>query len=265
MLNRIAEAKKTEVNDLRSSIIPEQIRFRRQQEDTMTSFLDKQVHPGVKVIAEIKKASPSKGVLCEDFRPRELAREYAANGAAAISVITDRQFFQGSGEYLTAVKEEVKVPVLRKDFIIDEIQLYETLQMGADLVLLIAALHDYGGLLELSEKSRELGLEVLLEIHNKEELKTAMDLPIRMLGINNRNLKDFTVDIKTSLRLAEVIPDSFVRVSESGIRTARDMVLLEEYGFHAALIGESLVSSPEPGVKLRELAFYRELIDSDPC
>ncbi len=261
MLNRIAEAKKAEVKELRSLLDLDQIRPQVKNGDLLAVF--KKGRPQVKVIAEIKKASPSKGVLCEDFRPRDLAAEYARSGAAAISVITDRQFFQGSGEYLAAVKEEVKLPVLRKDFIIDEIQLYESLQLDADLVLLIAALHNYRSLLHLSEKSRELGLEALLEVHDGEELKTALDLPVQMIGINNRNLRDFTVDIKTSLKLAETIPDSFIKVSESGIKNTTDMILLETYGFNAALVGESLVSSPEPGVKLRELAFYRELMNND--
>lgn len=261
MLKRIVEAKIAEVKELRTSLVLDQIVPRIKNGDPLAVF--KEDRPRVKIIAEIKKASPSKGVLCEDFRPRELAAEYARNGAAAISVITDRPFFQGSGEYLTAVKEEVRLPVLRKDFIIDKIQLYETLKLGADLVLLIAALHNYQSLLALSEKSRELGLEVLLEVHDGEELKTALDLPVSMLGINNRNLRDFTVDIKTSLKLAETIPDSFIKISESGIKSAQDMILLEAYGFNAALVGETLVSSPEPGAKLRELAFYRELMNGD--
>ncbi|MEN6327590.1 MAG: indole-3-glycerol phosphate synthase TrpC [Syntrophomonas sp.] len=261
MLKRIAEAKIAEVKELRTSLVLDQIRPRVKNGDPLAVF--KKGRPQVQVIAEIKKASPSKGVLCEDFQPRDLAAEYERNGAAAISVISDKQFFQGSGEYLVAVKEEVKLPVLRKDFIIDEIQLYESLQFGADLVLLIAALHNYRSLLALSEKSRELGLEVLLEVHDGEELKTALDLPVQMIGINNRNLRDFTVDIKTSLNLAERIPDSIIKISESGIKSAADMILLEAYGFNAALVGEALVSSPEPGAKLRELVFYRELMNSD--
>lgn len=261
MLKRIVEAKIAEVKDLRTSLVLDQIKPRIKNGDPLAVF--KQERPHVKVIAEIKKASPSKGLLCEDFKPRELAAQYARNGAAAISVITDQQFFQGSGEYLTVVKEEVELPVLRKDFVIDEIQLYETLRLGADLVLVIAALHDYRSLLTLSEKSQQLGLEVLLEVHDGEELETALDLPVSMIGINNRNLQDFTVDIKTSLKLAEIIPDSFIKISESGIKSARDMALLEAYGFDAALVGESLVSSPEPGEKLRELAFYRELTNND--
>ncbi|MDD2620682.1 MAG: indole-3-glycerol phosphate synthase TrpC [Syntrophomonadaceae bacterium] len=261
MLKRIAEAKIGEVNELRTSIDLDKVRPRITKGDPLAVFKGNQ--PFVKVIAEIKKASPSKGVLCEDFNPRNLAAEYAGNGAAVISVITDRQFFQGCGEYLAAVKEEVKLPVLRKDFIIDEIQLYESLQLGADLVLLIAALHDYKSLLALSEKSRELGMEALLEVHDKQELKTALDLPVRMIGVNNRNLKDFTVDIKTSLKLAEIIPDSFIKISESGIKSAEDMILLEKQGFNGALVGEALVSSPNPGARLRELIFYRELMNGD--
>lgn len=261
MLERIATAKKAEIKRLRISLDLEKIIPSAVKRDPLAVFKEKPFC--VRVIAEIKKASPSKGVLCENFRPRELAQEYAHYGAAAISVITDRQFFLGGGEYLAMVKQEVELPVLRKDFIIDEIQLYESLQMGADLVLLIAVLHDYRTLLGLCEKCRELGIEPLLEIHDEEELKMVLDLPINMIGINNRNLKNFMVDLKTSLKLAEIIPDSFIKISESGIKSAEDMILLEEHGFNAALVGEALVSSPEPGAKLRELAFYRELMNSE--
>lgn len=213
-------------------------------------------HKRVAVIAELKKASPVKGVLREEFDLLGMAQDYALNGAAVLSVITDKQFFQGSPDFLQELKPNSKLPLLRKDFIIDEVQLYESLWLGADLVLLIAALHDYSQLLCLIEKCQELGLVPLLEVHDREELKKARDLPVRIIGVNNRNLQDFTVDIRTSLELAEYIPDSLIRVSESGIKNAADMQHLKDYGFNAALVGEALVSAPDPGIKLRELVNY---------
>lgn len=205
------------------------------------------------IIAEVKKASPVKGVLADELDILQLADSYRENGATAISYITDSQFFQGQPEYLPRVKEISGLPVLRKEFIIDEIQLYETVLLHADMVLLIAALHDYSRLLALSEKSRELGIEVLLEVHDREELQKAIDLPIKMLGVNNRNLKDFSVDVHRSLELAGHIPPSFIKVSESGIKTREDIQLLKEHGYNAVLIGEALVTAPDPGEKLREL------------
>ncbi len=205
------------------------------------------------IIAEVKKASPVKGILANELDVLQLAHCYRENGATAISYITDSQFFQGQKECLPRVKEISGLPVLRKEFIIDEIQLYETVLLQADMVLLIAAMHDYPKLLTLSEKSRELGIEVLLEVHDREELQKAIDLPVKMLGVNNRNLKDFSVDIQRSLELAEHIPSSFIKVSESGIKTREDILLLKEHGYNAVLIGEALVTAPDPGEKLREL------------
>lgn len=211
----------------------------------------------IAIIAEVKKASPVKGILANELDVLQLADCYRENGAAAISYITDSQFFQGQQEMLPHVKERAGLPVLRKDFIIDELQLYETVLLQADMVLLIAALHDYSKQLSLSEKSRELGLEVLLEVHDREELQKAKDLPVKMLGVNNRNLKDFKVDISQSLELAEHIPPSFIKVSESGIKTREDILLLKEYGYNAVLVGEALVTVPDPGEKLRELLGHR--------
>ncbi len=263
MLNRIVEIKKQEVKDLQRSLDISRFAPGSERIDPFQVFMEPSRR--VRIISEIKQASPVKGLLCTDFDPEKLARTYAENGAAAISCITDQKFFQGSREYLPLVKQTSGLPVLRKDFIIDQVQLYETLLLGADLVLLIAALHDYPTLLSLSEKCLELGIEPLLEIHAKEELQEALDLPVRIIGINNRNLKDFTVNLQTSLNLADDIPDNYIKVSESGIHAPADMVLLEEYGFDAALIGEALVSSGQPGDKLKELAFYRGDDHFDPC
>lgn len=253
MLERIIAQKGREVEELRVSLdidqVSELIRPNRPRIFNHTPNR-------VAVIAELKKASPVKGLLCADYNLPDMALSYAENGAAVISVLTDKEFFQSSSDLLPEVRSLVQLPLLRKDFIIDELQLYESLLLGADFILLIAALHNYSRLQDLTIKCRELGMEPLLEVHDREELKKALDLPVRMMGVNNRNLKDFTVDIKTSLKLAEYIPDDIVRVSESGIRTAADMRLLGEHGYQAALIGEALVTSPNPGMKLRELVNY---------
>ncbi len=255
MLERIAAQKRLEVDQLKASL-------------NLTGLLPpkESINPRsilthsrrVSVIAEIKKASPVKGVLCADFDPVGLAAAYADNGAAVLSVITDNKFFQGSPALIQDIRPQAELPVLRKDFIIDELQLYETVLLGADMVLLIAALHDYSALLRLSLKCKELGIEPLLEVHDREELKKVLDLPVQIIGVNNRNLKDFTVDITTSLELADYIPDSLIKVSESGINKPADMQRLAAWGFNAALIGEALVSSPNPGAKLKELVNYEQ-------
>jgi len=214
----------------------------------------------VSIIAEVKKASPSRGVLCADFNPVNLAASYEQNGAALVSVITDEQFFNGSPQTLAEVKAAVSIPVLRKDFILHTCQLYQTSELGADAVLLIAALHNYDSLLQLAETCNLLGLHPLLEIHDKNELALLRDLPIRMLGINNRNLKNFSVDLRTSLALVERLPDSYIKISESGISNAEEVRLLFRAGFDALLIGEGLVTSNNPGHKLRELLMSQEVI-----
>lgn len=256
MLERIVAQKKLEVNRLKESLDLSQLERRVDRIDLREVFHGDRGR--VAVIAELKKASPLKGVLCADFDPMQMAQTYAENGAAVLSILSDREFFQGSPEYLQKIKPVVDLPILRKDFIIDELQLYETVVLGADLVLLIAALHNYPALLELSQKCQELGIVPLLEVHNREELKKVMDLPVQLIGVNNRNLQDFTVDIRTSLDLADAIPDSFIKVSESGIKTPADMQMLAAQGFNAALIGEALVSSLDPGAKLKELVHYEQ-------
>lgn len=254
MLSRIIEAKRREVELLKKSL------------DRDSSFLKNQNQPRpvlkaqkrLQIFAEVKKASPVKGVLGAFIEPGQLAGLYEENGAAAISVITDKEFFQGSKDSINAVLNATMLPVLRKDFILDEIQLIETCGLGAQMVLLIAALHDYDNLLALCEKARLLGLEPLLEIHDDSELDLIKDLPVRLVGVNNRNLKTFEVSLKTSLRLAEGLDNSLFKISESGIGTRSDMAALEACGFQAVLVGEALVTAPHPGEKLRELLGYAE-------
>ena len=251
MLERIIRFKEQEVRELKKSGGMDDIAFPLPSLEVDRVFRNCQ--DSIAVIAEIKQASPVKGVLAHELNIRQLAGCYRENGAAAISYITDNRFFRGRKELLPRVKEVTGLPVLRKDFIIDEIQLYETVGLQADMVLLITALHDYPELLALCEKSRELGLEVLLEVHDRGELQKAIDLPVKMLGINNRNLQDFSVDLHRSLELAPYIPPSMIKVSESGIKTREDVRLLREQGYNALLVGESLVTASDPGEKLREL------------
>ena len=251
MLEQIIRVKQQEVQELKNRLNVDDITPCPYPLDVEKVF--RRDFKNMAIIAEVKKASPVKGILVDELDVLQLAHRYRENGATAISYITDSQFFHGQKECLPRVKEISGLPVLRKEFIIDEIQLYETVLLQADMVLLIAAMHDYSKLLSLSEKSRELGIEVLLEVHDREELQKAKDLPVKMLGVNNRNLKDFSVDIHRSLELAEHIPSSFIKVSESGIKTREDILLLKEHGYNAVLVGEALGTPPDPGEKLREL------------
>ncbi|MEA4925571.1 MAG: indole-3-glycerol phosphate synthase TrpC [Syntrophomonadaceae bacterium] len=211
----------------------------------------------VGLIAEVKKASPSRGLLLADFNPVRLAVTYQENGAGVVSVITEERFFLGNPRFIADIKESVQIPVLRKDFIIDERQLYETRLLQADAVLLITRLVG-GRLLYLVELARELGLEPLVEVHDREEIKRALDTPVRVIGINNRDLQNFSVKIQTCLDLAEMIPPQLARIAESGIFTAADMLALEARGFRAALVGEALVTAADIAVKTRELVQYKE-------
>lgn len=208
---------------------------------------------GIKLIAEVKKASPSKGVLCPDFDPVALANTYAQNGAAAISVLTEVNYFQGSMKYLAAIREKVSIPLLRKDFIFDEYQVYESAAFGADALLLIAAILSPEQLLELLELSSSLGLSCLVEVHNEDELFKALLADAKIIGINNRNLKTFKVDTNTTRRLRLFIPDETIVVSESGIHNQDDMKKMKECRVDAVLVGEALVTAGDIPAKIREL------------
>ena len=205
------------------------------------------------VIAEVKKASPSKGVIRADFDPAAIARSYEAGGAACLSVLTDIDFFQGADEYLLAAREACRLPVLRKDFIVDAYQLYEARVLGADCVLLIAAALDDVQLAEYAYIADELGMDVLVEVHDLDELERALPIPARLLGINNRNLKTFEVSLQTTLDLQSAVPADRVLVTESGILARPDVALMRENDIHAFLVGEAFMRQPDPGVALREL------------
>lgn len=207
----------------------------------------------VSLIAEVKKASPSKGIIREDFDPVKIARIYEESYASAISVLTDKAFFQGDIEYLTRVREAVNIPVLRKDFVIDEFQIYETRVYGADALLLIAAILDKTQLAEYQHLASELGLESLMEVHTEKEIEKALDSDAKIIGINNRDLSTFDTDINTTRRLIKLIPDNKIVVSESGISTRDDILALKDQGVDAVLIGETLMKSDDIGKKIREL------------
>jgi len=210
---------------------------------------------GIKLIAEVKKASPSRGVIRHDFNPVEIARIYADNGAAAISVLTEAKYFQGSLDYLKDVRKALpkKLPLLRKDFIFDPYQVYESRACGADSLLLIVAILKPTELGELLRLSNKLKMSCLVEVHNEAEVEIAIDSGAKIIGINNRDLGDFSVDIATTERLRPLIPQDRIVVSESGIKGRADMERLSQSGVEAVLVGESLMSAPDIAARMREL------------
>lgn len=201
----------------------------------------------IKLIAEVKKASPSKGVIREDFRPVEIAQTYAAHGAACLSVLTDQAYFQGNLDYLKEIRAAVDIPVLRKDFILDVYQLYEARAAGADAVLLIAECLDDCNLRKLHNEAVRLGMAPLVELYEADNLQRVFDAGATLIGVNNRNLHTFEVDLEHTLRLRNRIPDQCVLVAESGIRTAADVERLSAAGVDAMLVGESLMIQPDIG------------------
>ena len=215
-------------------------------------------NPDIAVIAEVKKASPSKGVICHDFHPGRIAAGYEAGGADAVSVLTDVDFFQGSLEYIPLVRQTVSLPVIRKDFIIDELQIRQAAAFGADAILLIAAILSSRQIEEYLQLSAELSMDVLVEVHDEWELEKSLAAGSGLIGINNRDLRDFTVDLHTTVRLRREIPAEIPVVSESGIRDYDDMKMLRDNGVDAALIGETLMRSGDPAVALRRLRGRQE-------
>ncbi|NJD23954.1 MAG: indole-3-glycerol phosphate synthase TrpC [Betaproteobacteria bacterium] len=205
------------------------------------------------VIAEIKKASPSKGVIRPDFRPEEIARSYAANGAACLSVLTDRDYFQGCPEYLQAARAACDLPVLRKDFLVDAYQVAEARAMGADCILLIAACLTLAEMRALEAQAHGYGLAVLVEVHNGEELDAALQLETPLVGINNRNLRTFEVTLDTTLGLLARIPDGRIVVTESGILAPANVALMRANGVQTFLVGEAFMRAPDPGAELARL------------
>lgn len=207
------------------------------------------------VIAEVKKASPSKGVIREDFQPAQIATSYQAGGATCLSVLTDIDFFQGSDEYLQQARSACELPVIRKDFTVDPYQVVEARAIGADAVLLIVAALADEQMAELAATAAEVGLDVLVEVHDRAELERGLELETQLVGINNRDLHTFDMRLETTLELLPHIPDDRVVVTESGIHTPADVAVMRDQNVHAFLVGEAFMRSEEPGEKLRELFF----------
>jgi len=259
ILNRILARKTEEIAANRLAVPIDRIRQQLATASTPRGFIkslqEKQASGLAAVIAEIKKASPSKGVIREDFDPAQIARSYAKGGAACISVLTDRDFFQGHDDYLLAARDACSLPVLRKEFIIDSYQVFEARVLGADCILLIVAALDDDALTKLYVLSGELGMDTLVEVHDQSELERAMRLDLDMIGINNRNLHTFETQLSTTLDLLDQIPGDCLVVTESGIHSSEDVKLMRDHGVNSFLVGEAFMRAHEPGSELRAL-FY---------
>lgn len=250
ILDTIVTWKKQEVARLKA----DGLRQPEQPVEPPRGFLQSLVQSSeIAVIAEVKKASPSKGIISLDFEPAAIAASYEKGGAEAISVLTDEKFFQGSLDYIPLVRQTVKLPVIRKDFIIHDLQIEEAANYGADAILLIAAILDQQQIRDYEQMSAGLGMDVLVEVHDEKELEKVLAAGSSLIGINNRDLRDFTVNLNTTARLLKEIPASVSTVSESGIKDHEDMKLLQDQGVTAALIGESLMCAGDRSAALRRL------------
>jgi len=253
ILAEIIEWKRCEVERARNAVALESLRSAAKQAPPARDLARSLRRPGISLIAEVKRASPSKGQLRPDLDAVSLARDYEYHGASAISVLTDEHFFQGSLDDLRAVRQETSLPVLRKDFVIDAYQVYEARAAGADAILLIVAVLDDAELGALYQLSSELGMGSLVEVHDQAELERAMKIKPDILGINNRNLHTFDVDLETTARLVALVPRGTALVAESGIHTRTDVDRLAAMGADAILVGESLVRAEDTGKKIQEL------------
>ena len=259
ILAEIIEHKRSELVERKQRIPPETMREWAQEAPGPRGFesalrnAQQAKRPGV--IAEIKRASPSRGILRDNFNPMQIAASYQMNGATCISVLTDSQFFKGSCAILELSRKGCFLPILRKDFIIDPYQVYETRAVDADCVLLIAAALEDGHMAELDALARELRLDVLIEVHDEEELERALELEPTLLGINNRDLHSFETTLNTTLSLLPGIPDTCHVVTESGIHTKKDITIMTEKGVNSFLVGEAFMVAEEPGARLKELFF----------
>jgi indole-3-glycerol phosphate synthase len=259
ILKKILRRKVEEINERSAKVSLDELRARLEAAPPVRNFvgaIKTKIQLGQPaVIAEIKKASPSKGVMREHFVPEEIARSYEKGGAACLSVLTDIDFFQGGDDYLQQAREACSLPVIRKDFIIDPYQVYEARVLGADCILLIVAALDDERMAELTTTALQLGMDVLLEVHDAKELQRALALNVPLVGINNRNLRTFDTTLDTTLELLAQIPDDRIVVTESGIHTPQDVALMRNNGVNAFLVGEAFMRAEDPGEKLAEL-FY---------
>lgn len=257
VLNKIMQHKIEEVAYVKSSLSHEDVRaMADDQVDTrgfvmaLQTKLDENLNA---VIAEVKKASPSKGIIRENFIPEKIAESYAEHGAACLSVLTDQEFFKGHMDYMVAARAACDLPVLRKDFMVDEYQVFEARANGADCILLIVAALEDGLMQDLAGRAIELGMDVLVEVHDGQELERGLKLDMPMIGINNRDLRDFTTSLDTTIALLKDIPAGKIVVTESGIHTAADVLLMRQHKVNTFLVGEAFMRMQEPGEKLKEL------------
>lgn len=262
ILEEIAEKTKKRISVEMQHKPPEELQKEAYSMETDTGFpFEKAIKEGsLSFICEVKKASPSKGIIAEDFPYVQIAKEYELGGASAVSVLTEPFYFMGSDDYLKEIKKEIVLPVLRKDFTINEYMLYQAKVMGADAVLLICAILDDANLKKLLETAHSLGLSALVEAHGEEEVRRAVKAGARLIGVNNRDLKTFHVDIKNSLRLRKIVPEDIIFVSESGIKGKEDIARLAANGTDGVLIGETMVRAGEDRISvLKELRALAEV------
>ena len=258
ILDEIAEKTRQRVKELKKAVPPGKMREKaekcaKESDNTAFPFEKALKQSDISFICEVKKASPSKGLIAPDFPYMDIAQEYERAGAAAISVLTEPYYFQGKNEYLKEISETVNIPVLRKDFTVDEYMIYEAKVLGASAVLLICAILEPGEIKEYLGIARSLGLSAIVEAHTAEETETALSAGAGIIGVNNRNLKDFTVDIETSVRLRSMVPESVIYVAESGIKTPGDIQKLRQCKADAVLIGETFMRSGDKKKMLAEL------------
>lgn len=254
ILDEIVKYKRKKIREEKDEIslhgLFSQINSSKQERDFKVALKKEKA---LSIIAEIKRASPSKGIIKEEFRPVEIAKEYTKAGVEVISVLTEDKFFKGENKYLMQVKEVTTFPVLRKDFIIDDYQIYQSKVLGADAILLIVAILSKKQLSDFYSIASKLGIQCLVEVHDKVELHTALEIDVEIIGINNRNLKTFETSLQTTEELIKLIPQNKIVVSESGIRSRNHMEYLEKLGVHGVLIGESLMRAADIEEKIKQL------------
>ncbi len=255
-LQKIIDYKKQELAAQKRKVSLKDVRHKAADAEPARDFLGGMKRGDFSIIAEIKKASPSAGVIRPDFDPLWIAQTYEENGAAALSILTDEHFFQGKLEHLEMIRQHVTRPLLRKDFTLDEYHIHEARGAGADAILLIAGVLEKNQLTDYQDLAQELGMVALVEVHDAPEMEKVASLKSRLphlIGINNRDLKTFKVDLETSLHLAPLAPKESILVSESGMKSRDDLKKLKDHGIHVFLIGELFMRSPNPGVRLKEL------------
>jgi len=257
ILSKIISEKRKEVEKARTLMPEQKLKELAQKIYIKSAFKRNVARPHhINLIAELKKASPHRGIIRGDFNPLKIALTYQANGASALSVLTDERFFEGNLKILKELKGKVTLPLLRKDFIIDEYQIYESLYWGADAILLIAHILTEEELANFYRIAKDLGMDVLVEVHNEEDMDKALKSGASIIGINNRDLTTFRIDLSTTQRLARLIPENKVKVSESGIKTYEDVMFLKSLGIEAVLIGEVFMEASDIAAKMREVMRY---------